>query len=248
MNKTNEVSITISKYTGPHTSYAEVGQTNQLRWINLYRESELGAKDLVLSEQSRQWKCKDFLNECVAARHGHILGCYGFTADSVKTNDEGIWVKLINIHDKESYRQNVGSINALATAQGFPAIELLEIEEGFVALIPTAYLESTYPVSLLTYLMRVSNVPNVISDKSFMEHPTKAIDNPFPSVYAQVLKQGFKTPENVGGSYYYYGCKHDYSKKPMVFMVHNCGVSQWTCTLNAEKASKTGVADVAVGY
>lgn len=252
MNKTNEVSITISKYTGPHTSYAEVGQTNKLRWINLFREGskdyDVSSKELKFSEQSKQWKCKDFLNECVAARHGHILGCYGFTADSVKTNDEGIWVKLLNIADKECYKANIGTINELAVAQGFPTLELLEIEEGFVCLIPAAYLETTYPVSLLTYLMRVSNVPSVITDKTFMEHPTKAVDNPFPSVYAQVLKQGFKTPENVGNSYYYYGCKHDYSKKPAVMMVHNCGVSQWTCTLNAEKAANGKDVPVAVGY
>lgn len=238
--------ITISAYKGSHTSYSEVGQTNKLRWINLFLESNDG-KHMKFSEQTKQWKCKDFLNECVAMRHGHELGCYGFYAASVKTNDEGIWVKLINIHDKDAYKANIGSINALARAQGFPELELLEIEDGFVCLLPKEYLETTYSISLLTYLMRVSNVSQVITDKSFMEHPTKAIDNPFPSVYAQVLKQGFATPENVGGSYYYYGLKHDYSKKPEVMMVHNCGVSQWTCTLNAEKAAG-GVAPVAVGY
>jgi hypothetical protein len=60
-------------------------------------------------------------------------------------------------------------------------------------------------------------------------------------VYADVLKQGFKTPENVGNTYYYYGKNHDYSKKPMVSMVHNCGVNQWTATLKAEKLAASKV-------
>lgn len=243
------MNITIKPYTGPHTSYAEVGQTNQLRWICLFREADSTDTSLVFSEQTKQWKCKDFLNEIVAKLHGHLLGCYGFTADSVQTNDEGVWVKLLNIHNKDAYRANIGSINELARAQGFADVTLHEIEDGFVALLPRQYFDSTYSVSLLTYLMRVSNVPHAISDKTFKEHPTKSIDNPFPAVYNQVLEQGFTTPNNVGGSYYYYGRKHDYSKKPQVMMVHNCGVAQWTNTLNAEKAAGMGAdVPVAVGY
>lgn len=241
------MNITISKYKGPHTSYAEVGQSNPLRWTCLHLDKQEGSSR-TFSEQSKQWKCKDFLNEIVAKYHGHLLGCYGFTADSVQTNDEGVYVKLTNIVDKDVYRQNIGSINTLAAAQGFPQLELLEIEDGFVVLLPRAYFDTTYPISLLTYLMRVANVGTVVSDVSWLEHPTKSVDNPFASVYAQVLKQGFATPDNVGGSYYYYGEKHDYSKKPQVSMVHNCGVSQWTALLLAEAAAQGKSVPVAVGY
>jgi hypothetical protein len=228
------MNIVIKAYKGPHTSYAEVGQTNPLRWECLYKESEG-----VFSKQSKLWKCKDFLNEIVAKYHGHLLGCYGFTADSVQTNEEGVYVLLTNIVDKDVYRQNIGSINSLAAAQGFPTIELIDADEGFVCLLPRKYFETTYPVSLLTYLMRVANTGTVVTDALWLEHPTKSIDNPFASVYAEVMKQGFKTPDNVGNSYYYYGKSHDYSKKPKVEMVHNCGVAQWTVMLKAEKLADT---------
>lgn len=240
----------ITPYAGPHTFYAEVGQTNPLRWTCLLHEG-----DGVFSEQSKLWKCKDFLNEIVAKYHGHLLGCYGFTADSVQTNEEGVYVLLTNIVDKDVYSQNIGSINSLAVAQGFAPVTLIDYEEGFVCLLPRQYFETTYPISLLTYLMRVANVGEVVADPTWLSHPTKSIDNPFASVYDEVMKQGFKTPDNVGNSYYYYGRKHDYSTQPAVSMVHNCGVSQWVCLLNAEKltlmaeiaAGKKQVA-VAVGY
>lgn len=241
------MNIQITAYKGPHTSYAEVGQTNPLRWVCLHKELSEG-DGMCFSEQSKPWKCKDFLNEIVAKYHGDLLGCYGFTADSVQTNEEGVWVRLFHIANPEAYTANIGSINALAAAQGFPELELFDYEGGFVVLLPRQYFNTTYPISLLTYLMRVANTDTVVTDTTWMEHPTKSIDNPFAGVYADVMAQGFTTPDNVGNSYYYYGKNHDYSKKPQVQMVHNCGVSQWTATLKAEKAASSKKVAVALGY
>lgn len=220
--------IKISAYKGPHTSYAEVGQTNPLRFVCLYKDGDS------FSEQSKEFKCKDFFNEIVAKYHGHLLGCYGFTADSIKTNDEGVWVELRHIVNQEVYQANIKLVNALIARDGLPQLELLPYKKGFVCLLPRQFFSDTYLVSLLTYLMRVSNVGEVVADATFMEHPTKPIDNPFSGVYAKVIKRGFKTPENPANSYYYYGKDHDYKKVPQVYNVHNCGVNQWTSMLMAE--------------
>lgn len=220
--------IKITAYKGPHTAYSEVGQTNSLRFVCLYKDGE------TFSEQSKEFKCKDFFNEIVAKYHGHILGCYGFTAESIKTNDEGVWVELRHITDTKVYQENIKLVNALIERDGLPPLELLPYKNGFVCLLPRPFFDNTYLISFLTYLMRVSNVGEVIKDPTFMEHPTKPIDSPFSSVYAKVIKRGFKTPENPGNSYYYYGKNNNYKVKPQVYNVHNCGVAQWTSLLMAE--------------
>lgn len=223
------MNIQISKYQGPHRSYAEVGQTNKLRWVCLHR-----AEDGTFSEQSLEFKCKDFFNEIVAKYNGHLLGCYGFTADSIQTNDEGVWVELRYIDNPEAYQQNIGSINKLAAADGLPVVELLPYKEGFVCLLPRKYFDNTYLISFLTYLMRVANVPEVVQDPTWRVHPTLAIDCPFKSMFDAVMNRGFKTPETAAKSYYYAGHAHNYKAKPMVHLVHNNGVLSWNSLLKSE--------------
>lgn len=223
------MTIKINPYKGPHTSYAEAGQTNPLRFVCLHLQP-----NGEYSEQSKEFKCKDFFNEIVAKYNGHLLGCYGFTADSIQTNDEGVWVELRHIANPTVYQANIALVNKLIDKAGLPQLELLPYKAGFVCLLPRRFFDNTYLVSLLTYLMRVSNTSAVIEDETFMEHPTKPIDSPFKSVYAKVIKRGFVVPENPGNSYYYYGKDRDYSEKPNVMMVHNCGVAQWTTMLMAE--------------
>jgi hypothetical protein len=219
----------IAKYTGPHRSYAEVPQTNKLRWVCLYR-----AADGTFSEQSLEFKCKDFFNEIVAKYNGHLLGCYGFTADSIQTNDEGVWVELRNIDNQEAYQQNIGSINKLIAAEGLPVVELLPYKKGFVCLLPRKFFDNTYLVSFLTYLMRVANVAEVVQDPTWREHPTKAIDCPFVSLFDVVMARGFKTPETKAKAYYYAGQAHNHAPKPAVHLVHNNGVLSWNSLLKAE--------------
>ena len=223
----------ISKYTGPHTSYSEVGQTNKLRWVCLHKDA-----DGNFSEQSKEFKCKDFFNEIVAKYHGHILGCYGFTAEPIQTNDEGVWVELRYIANQDVYEKNIGSINKLCKRDGVPEIELIRYGKGVVCLLPRAYFNDTYLISFLTYLMRVANVDVVVEDPTWREHPTKSIDCPFASMFDVVMNRGFKTPKTAAKAYYYAGKAHNYSVKPPVSYVHNCGVLQWSSHIKAEGGEK----------
>ena len=223
------MTIQISKYTGPHRSYAEVGQTNKLRFVCLHR-----AEDGTYSEQSLEFKCKDFFNEIVAKYHGHLLGCYGFTADSIEVNEEGVWIELRHIVNQEVYQQNIGSINSLIARDGLPQLELLPYKDGFVCLLPRQFFDNTYLISFLTYLMRVANVQEVVQDPTWREHPTRAIDCPFVSMFDVVMNRGFKTPVTSAASYYYAGHAHNYKAKPAVHLVHNNGVLSWNSLLKAE--------------
>jgi len=223
------MNIQITKYTGPHRGYSEVGQTNKLRFVCLHR-----AEDGTFSEQSLEFKCKDFFNEIVAKYHGHLLGCWGFEAESIQVNEEGVWVELRNIDDVEVYKQNIGSINKLIATDGLPTLELLPYKDGFVCLLPRQFFDNTYLISLLTYLMRVANVSEVVKDPTWKEHPTKPIDCPFVSMFDVVMNRGFKTPETKAKAYYYAGHAHNYKSKPPVHLVHNNGVLSWNSLLKAE--------------
>lgn len=218
----------IEKYTGPHTSYSEVHQTNVLRWTVLFNQG-----DGVFKPQTKEFKCKDFFNELVAKYHGHVLGCYGFTTESIELQDEGVWVLITHIINKEAYEANVGSINKLSAAEGLPPIKLeWHTPKSCVALLPREYFKNTYLISFLTYLMRVANVDEVVTDPTWRKHPTLNIDCPFRNVFDKVMDRGFKSPDIK--SYYYAGKKNDYSVKPYVSNVHNNGVASWTALMMAE--------------
>lgn len=210
--------------------YTESGQSNPLRWTMLHRVDRE-----TFQAQTAEFRCKDYFNECTALYNGHVpQSIYGFTAAGLKLNEEGVYVLLRNIAHKAHYKANIGSINKLGAAQGFPEIELMEHETGYIALIPRKYFDSTWLTSLVTYLMRVANVKETVADPTWMEHPTKNIDNPFGhDMYEKILKRGFKTPE-AAKSYYFAGLTWDYTKAnfPPEY-VHNNGCRSWATQLQA---------------
>ena len=213
-------------------SYAEVGQTNKLRWINCFRE-----QDGTFSHESLVWKCKDFLNEIVRKYQGQDSSIYGYNAGSMRVNEEGVWHRLLFIHDIEVFKKNLGSISKLP---GYVPLEIYDCEQapqdtkqGLMVLIPKYYFENTYRISVLTYIMRICNVDKVIED--FINHPTKSIDNTSPKHHDAIIKRGFVEP--VKGYWYYVGKEHTNLKSPCTSTVHNCGMNAWM-----EAATKEGLA------
>lgn len=204
-------------------SYAEIPQTNKLRWINCFKE-----KDGTFSHESLVWKCKDFLNEIVRKYQGQNSSIYGYDAGSMRVNDDGVWHRLLYIENKEVFLKNLGSISKLP---GYVPIEIYDCEkapqddkEGLMIFIPKYYFENTYRISVLTYLIRVSNVGQVIKD--FTNHPTKSIDNPSPNYHDAIIKRGFVEP--VKNHWYYVGKAYTNLKAPAnTLSVHNCGMDCW---------------------
>lgn len=167
-------------------SYSEIPQNNKLRWTILFKE-----KDGSFTPTSKEFKCKDFLNDAVAKYEGHAFKIYQFDWRGTDINDEGLYLKLSNIVDAKSFVQNIGSIK---NVKGYGEELILEQHDAstFICFIPRSYFRSTYTVSLLAYLIRVSNVDCVIED--WIKHPTKSADNPFGSKHDKIVGGGLTPP------------------------------------------------------
>lgn len=218
----------------PHyASYNEIPQTNPLRWTILYKEGD------VYTEQSGEFKCKDFFNEFVSKYNGHATSIYGFNAGEMKVNEEALYVLIRNIASLDAYKTNIGSINSLAAQHAMPPVVLEPTGKPgeLVAALPSEYFMSTWLVSLLTYLMRVANVTTVVEDPTWMVHPTKSIDNPFQEYYSEVLTRGFQVPPEVNAkTFYWVGNRYTSPEKPNVHTVHNNGCYNWMNMMSVEKA------------
>lgn len=225
----NEVKIV--PFTNRFT-YHEIPQTNPLRWVVLYREED------TYTEQSGEFKCKDFFNEFVSKYNGHATSIYGFNAGEMKVNEGELYVLLKNITDFQSYQANIGSINSLAAQHAMPPVTLEATGKPgeLVAALPSEYFMSTWLISLLTYLMRVANVPVVVEDPTWQTHPTKGVDNPFREQYTEVLTRGFQVPEVGATTFYWVGNRYPYPATPNVGTVHNNGCYNWLYTLNVLEA------------
>lgn len=208
---------------------AEVGQTNPLRWVVLHRTD-----GDTFEAQTAQFKCKDFFNDIVAKYHGFELAIYGFKTESIKVNEEGLYLHLH--HVAEGFDANLKLVNEFGAKWEKPPVQLLwnHAPTERVIFVPKAYLENTFYISLLTYLIRISNIPTVITDPTFKGHPTKSVDCPFRSTYDKVLSMGYgKLPVE---SYYFAGPSFNYKVAPTsAEYVHNCGVNSWVSQLMAHK-------------
>ena len=215
----------------PSGSYAEVPQTNPLRWVNLFRN-----EDGSFTHTSKRWKCKDFMNEIVRKFQGQNSQIYGFNSQDIATNEDGVWLRLLHLVNKDAFIKNLRSINSWASKCGYPPVDLEDLPsaEEVIIRIPRKYFENTYSISFLTYFIRVANVDEVVQD--WAKHPTKNIDCPFESHWDTALKQGFAPP--VEGYWYYMGKKYTDLKNPMTSTVHDCGVDAWLTAVQMEAKKK----------
>lgn len=214
-------------YAHGKSPYGENPQSNPLRWTILHKEGE---KEFVA--QSWQFKCKDFFNDLVAKYLGFNLTVYCFNAGEVKLNDEGTYVFLDNI--TEQFEGNIDFINKYAAQWEKPPVEVIHKEKDTrIILIPRVYFENTFYISLVTYLIRISNITKQLT--TLNGHPTQATDSPFNSYYNAVIKHGYgKLPVE---SWFFYNKEFDYTNKAKVeaayYNVHNCGCGTWWTMLTA---------------
>lgn len=207
-------------------NYTEVGQTNPLRWY-LLEKVDGGFK-----YQSGIFKCKDYFNDLVSKYRGLDSNIYGFNTASMTLNEEGVYVRLVELIDAKVFEQNIAKVNEMARKDGFPDLVFDEVgDREAILLIPRKYFDCTWSTSLVTYLIRISNVAVVIAD--IQNHPTKAVDCPFRNYYDRVFAQGFKPP--LAGHWYY--AMKDYTNltKPFSFYsVHDNGVAAWMSFVDVE--------------
>src|SRR5690606_7961579 len=118
-------------------------------------------------------------------------------------------------------------INSLAGACGTLDVQKLDDNTAFM-LLPRQYFNTTWEISLLTYLIRVSNVSVVIED--WFKHPTLSVDNPFKAHFNGVMKHGFNPPVKNLKSYVYFGKKQSLDGQ-YDSTFHNNGCYNWMSAL-----------------
>lgn len=210
--------------------YTESGQANPLRWMIMYRDKD------TLTSQANLMRCKDYFNDLVAMRRGHIFLVYGFRNDTVKFNKWGLYILLTNIGKPEQFIANVNnSINVRMKADLGTHIRCWKQDEQSVVIrIPNKVWDNTYAVSLVTMMLRVCN--NNIDITSWDDlyastSPLNTIERSFtPDAKAITKNIGFKAPID---TWYWYNSSWNgekgWNSSVGGLTIHNNGCSAW-CT------------------
>lgn len=207
----------------------ESSQVNPLRWRIMYREKD------ILTSQAQLMKCKDYFNDLVALRKGHVFTVYGFKNDTVKFNKWGLYILLTEVGKADQFIGNVEkAINVRLKADMGTSIRCWKQDDKSVVIrIPNKMWESTYYISLLTMMLRVCNNnvefsswDDLYSDKS----PLNTVERSFTQDAKLFTKHlGFKLPID---TWYYYNSQYNGMGEVNIAAIggstiHNNGCSAW---------------------
>ncbi len=207
------------------TRYSEVSQVNPIRWTICHKEGE------TLTAQSGLIKCKDFFNDIVAwHKEKYEFPMYGFK-NKVNFNEEGLWFVLSSISDPVLFKENLAVLNSCMPVPMI--IEEVENKNSCAILIPMCYWESTYYISLISFLVRLCNYGYKYTDwDSFFNTnaPMYTAEHAFSTEGKALAKEWkFEIPKKY--SFWYFAGKDFNSSKapktPSTSIIHNNGVSSW---------------------
>jgi len=225
----------LDKWNG---TYAEIGQTNPLRWQNL-RLLEDGSYEAV----SRKWKCKDFMNEVVTSYHtGRDFAIYGFEVkhkDFFGVETEGLPILLHNC--LAGFQNNLLRVNQMLAEDGMPEVRAEPLGDGrFFIDIPYYYLSNTLFMSQITLFIRLCNTEE--SYQTLQEMCNDKLNRQDQANLNACLKKPMKDfPAKLYDYIWYYdeqrNLKNNESAKTSTIqtsLMHNCGVVSWGWTTEEE--------------
>jgi len=210
-------------------NYAEIGQTNPLRWMNL----KLVGLD-TYEPVSKWWMCKDFMNEVVTSFHlGRDFSIYGFqVTHNTFFNKEDTTLPLLLKNVSKSFLVNMKVVNEHLLHEGYPAVEVYQHGVGAFIKIPLEYLANTLFMSQVTLFIRLANTEGEHSSLANMV--TDKVNSQDATNFNVCLKKPLsKFPPSLGEYLWYYNdeqyCKRDHPKTANIqtSLMHNCGVVNW---------------------
>lgn len=227
-------------FTYDGDKYMENPQKNPIRWRFMYKE-----EDGSFSDQGNWMACKDFFNDVVAKFTGKVeFAVYRFNNSKLKKNDEGFYVLVKNIQDKESFYHNIDkAINPMLVDQLSTNMVAIDGEDGQAMLLfPNVVLTSTYYISLLTLVIRCSNygkkannwneLIDIVEDKE--SNGKNHYSNQNSDTLEVIRGEGFGY-ELAREYWWYYNDNYNSSKRAGtsagVTTIHNCGIQSWICGL-----------------
>lgn len=218
--------------------YSEIGQKNPLRWKVLYKNA-----DTSLEDQTGWIKCKDFFNDSVAYfKAGSEFEVCGYQS-KIKKNDEGVYFLLKYITDMKSFLANIDVVSAQIhkdLGTGLTCVPNDGAADEAILLIPNELWESTYRISLVTFVIRCCNYGYQFKswkDVWATEAPSHTQERAF-SVDAinRARDDGFKLPEKYAKYWFFAGKDHNSEKAPNTKggIIHNNGCTNWNHWMRQE--------------
>jgi hypothetical protein len=214
--------------------YSEAPQSNPLRWQVFCRNGD------VFTPQTGVFMCKDYLNDVCAVYNGANVIAYGMNTKGMKLNDDGIWLRLFFIKDNTTFLDN---IEACVNAENPEHPVTMEVLDGSVLMfIPRYYFNQTYLISLLAFVIRVSN--NATKFKSLdtlLTGSNKLNENAIYGHGTKLAQQWkFKVPEEYQQYWSYYNKEFNSAMKDMYggSTIHNNGARSWAEGIHNEQQKK----------
>jgi hypothetical protein len=213
-----------------NTKYLEVGQINPLRWKTLYR-----LDGDTFEDQSGWVKCKDFYNDTVAFfKAGSVFSIYGYK-NNIKKNDEGVYFLLKFITDKKAFFHNLNTVNTRLFQDLKCSVGAWDQDsDEMVICIPNELWETTYRISMITYVLRLCNYGITYDKWEDLWHsqaPSHQTDHAFSATAIKNAKElGFLVPEKFKDYWYFAGKEYNSvtNNKMTGHIIHNNGVSNWS--------------------
>ena len=209
-----------------NASLSESSQANPIRWCLVHKKKD------ALKAVTPWFKCKDYFNDIVAAKHGAFFTQYGFdNSKVVDPNEAGAYVVVNYIQCKEKFKDNLASWGN----PEHPVVVEYTDDQQCLLYIPAYYFENTYRISLLTYLIRLSNqeeegykmFPSVTA--ALQSQLSMTSSGMVPHGRAFATKHGWDARE--GGKYWWrYIQQNNISitdSETHKSTIHNCGVNAW---------------------
>jgi len=209
----------------PGHRYNENPQVNPLRWQIFFREGD------VFHPQTIRFMCKDYFNDVVAKYYDWKVIAYGLNNTNMKLNDDGCWVVLTGIMDMDFFTINLENTINKENPEHPLTYEVLDGK--LLVFIPRYYFTNTYLISLLSYVIRVSNCVVTFKDLiTLLESDHGQADR---SLYinGRLLAKAWKfsVPENYQKYWLFYGPAMNnldgIESLGHGSTIHNCGASAW---------------------
>lgn len=214
----------------PYT-YNESGQRNPIRWEVLYREGD------VFIPQTALIRCKDYFNDIASVRNGGPGGrVHGFVAADVKTNNDGVWVRLHNLTN--NFFTNMDNIVNGELSKEIPKTEIHRLTETTALIrIDPFFFQHTYLISLYTHLLRGMNYGDAYASfEEVFKGPLCSMESVGGAYYLnRLFEWRFSVPEELKEYYWWYNSAENSKKLTAdryIHLVHNNGWMSWVQNYN----------------
>jgi len=216
--------------------YHEMPQANPLRWQAYYREGD------TFYPQTNRFMCKDYLNDFAARYNNYDVVAYGLDNKKIKVNEDGLWLRLYNVYDTDVLMTNINTCINKENPDYPLTMEVVpetETKNCVLVHIPRYYFNQTYLISVVSYVIRISNRLAKFRSFDTMLSSTDARSDRALLLNGMELFRGWKyTVPEAFQKYWLWHSESYNSLNGLATLghgssIHNCGAETWAGGLSA---------------